>query len=188
MDFVRNPFYFFISNEISTTSQHAWSRCYLELAIHSPYMLITKKSYNHMIVKTSKHHYHHKGVWLPSASVNNLCSVMYSITSSQVRYFIDRHLLMQSLTLDELIWFGTISSTGMMLSLYSCSISLPAIKLPISFPSLCIHMTPKSLHIVLTCSGIQTPGVLNDSSKSEPHKSITFRLPERKFFLTTHWL
>jgi len=51
MDFVRNPFYFFISNEISTTSQHAWSRCYLELAIHSPYMLITKKSYNHMIVK-----------------------------------------------------------------------------------------------------------------------------------------
>ena len=131
MDFVRDPFYFFISNEISTTSQHAWSRCYLELAIHSPYMLITKKSYNHMIVKTcikatcskadtlydglpifmiyvtrlkrtvcqitSKHHYHHKGVWLPSASVNNLCSVMYSITSSQVRYFIDRHLLMQSL-------------------------------------------------------------------------------------------
>ena len=121
---------FSTSNEISTIAQHARSRSYLEIAIHSSYILITKKSFNRVIVKpcikttcskadtlhgfptfmtyvtrlkrtacqiTSKHHYYHNVVSPPSASINSLCSLMYSITSSQVRYFIDKHLFMQSL-------------------------------------------------------------------------------------------
>lgn len=46
---------------------------------------------------TSKQHYFYDVVSTPSVSINSLCSLMYSITSSLVRYFIDRHLLMQSL-------------------------------------------------------------------------------------------
>ena len=94
MDFVRNPFYFFISNEISTTSQHAWSRCYLELAIHSPYMLITKKSYNHMIVK-NLHQSHMFKSWYIAwvAYINDIC---YKIKKNCMLNYLQKPLSSQA--------------------------------------------------------------------------------------------
>ena len=48
-------------------------------------------------ITAKQHLFFYNVVSTPSVSINSLCSLMYSITSSLVRYFIDRHLLTQSL-------------------------------------------------------------------------------------------
>uniref|UniRef100_A0A2P2M2E4 Uncharacterized protein n=1 Tax=Rhizophora mucronata TaxID=61149 RepID=A0A2P2M2E4_RHIMU len=51
------------------------------------------------------------------------CSLMYWITLSAVRYLIDNPFKLHSLTFVELIWFGTSSSTNLILSMFSLKIS-----------------------------------------------------------------